>query len=50
VVATVDVGECPSGVAVVPDGAYVFVANSGSNNVSIIQTSDNTVVVTVDVV
>ncbi len=32
-----------------PDGDFVYVANLLSNNVSVIQTSDNTVVDTVDV-
>ena len=32
-----------------PGGDFVYVANGGSNNVSVIRTSDNTVVDTVDV-
>jgi YVTN family beta-propeller protein len=47
--ATVTVGTSPIGVAVTPSGAYAYVANSGSTNVSVIRTSDNTVVATVTV-
>ena len=51
VVDTVEVGGSPTGVAVSPDGAFVYVANaaSNSNTVSVIRTSDNNVVDTVDV-
>jgi DNA-binding beta-propeller fold protein YncE len=38
VVSTVPVGEDPSGVAVAPDGKRAFVANEGSNNVSVVAT------------
>ncbi|GJM15657.1 MAG: hypothetical protein DHS20C13_09840 [Thermodesulfobacteriota bacterium] len=44
---TVVVGMSPSALAVTPDGDFVYVANGGNNNVSVIQTSDNTVVDTV---
>lgn len=37
------------GVAVTPDGNFVYVANAGSGDVSVIDTSTNTVVDTVDV-
>jgi YVTN family beta-propeller protein len=37
------VGNNPVGVAIHPDGTYVYVANSGSNSVSVIDTSTNTV-------
>ncbi len=47
--AEIDVGVQPVGVAVTPDGTTVYVANSGSNTVSIIQTSDNTVSATLAV-
>ena len=50
---TVDIGTGgaggPFGVAATPDGAFVYVANS-FGTVSVIQTSDNTVVDTVAVV
>ena len=39
-VATVAVGLGPFGVAVTPDGAFAYVANGSSNNVSVIRTSD----------
>lgn len=51
VIATVDdVGNCPcTGIAITPDGSHLYVASSGDNIVSVIQTSDNTVVDTVAV-
>jgi len=45
----VKVGRYPSGVAVTPNGKTAYVANSGSNNVSVIDTSTNIVTATVDV-
>ena len=42
-------GESPIAVAVTPDGTKVYVANAGSNNVSVINTATNTVVKTVSV-
>ncbi len=36
-------GVFPIGVAVTPDGKHVYVANEGSNNVSVIDTATNTV-------
>jgi YVTN family beta-propeller protein len=47
VTATVEVGL--GGVAVTPDGKFVYVANGGSNNVSVIDTAINTVTATVAV-
>ena len=47
--ATVAVGTCPFGVAITPDGAFAYVANGSSNNVSVIATASNTVVATVAV-
>ncbi|MEO0023116.1 MAG: YncE family protein [candidate division WOR-3 bacterium] len=47
VVATIPVGDEPAGIAALPNGEYVYVANRGSDNVSVIQTSDNTVVATI---
>ena len=49
VTTTVDVGQFPSGVAVISDGTKVYVANSNSNNVSVIDTTTNNVTATVDV-
>jgi len=43
------VGKAPSGVAASSNGEFVYVVNSGNGTVSVIQTSDNTVVATVDV-
>jgi len=47
VVATVQVGSSPKGVAVNPAGTRVYVANAGSSNVSVIDTSTNSVIATV---
>jgi len=41
---TIWVGYSPEGVAVTPNGSYVYVANAYYDTVSVIQTSDNTVV------
>jgi YVTN family beta-propeller protein len=49
VVATVPVGSFPYGVAVTPDGTHAYVANQGSNDVSVIDTASNTVVATIPV-
>ena len=38
------VGKCPDAVAVTPDGKHVYVANADSANVSVIDTTTNTVV------
>ena len=43
VIATVNVGSDPHGVAVSPDGLNVYVANAGSDSVSVIDTATNTV-------
>lgn len=40
VVATVGVGETPTGVAVTPNGAFVYVANLNNDTVSVIRASD----------
>jgi YVTN family beta-propeller protein len=48
VVATITVGNQPSGVAVTPDGTKVYVVNQGGT-VSVIATASNTVVATVTV-
>jgi YVTN family beta-propeller protein len=43
VIASIEVGLNPRGVAVNPPGTRVYVANSGSNTVSVIDTATNTV-------
>ena len=43
-IATITVVITPNGVAVTPDGGEVYVANEGSNNVSVITTETDTVV------
>jgi YVTN family beta-propeller protein len=40
------VGMFPTGVAITPDGAFVYVTNAENNTVSVIDTTTNTVVVT----
>ena len=47
VTATITVGTAPRGVAVTPDGAYVYIANSENNSVSVMSTATNTVISTV---
>ena len=49
VVDTVDVGDGPQGVAVTPEGDFVYVAKQFSNNVSVIKVSTSKVVDTADV-
>src|SRR5262249_31305315 len=44
VVATVPVGSFPGGIAVNPAGTFAYVANQDDGTVSVIRTSDNTVV------
>ena len=46
---TVTVGEEPTGIAVTPDGQYVYAANYYSENVSVIRTSDTSVIKTIPV-
>jgi YVTN family beta-propeller protein/probable HAF family extracellular repeat protein len=41
VVQTLTVGSKPYGLTVSPDGSHVYVANSGSNNLSVIDTATN---------
>jgi YVTN family beta-propeller protein len=52
-VTTIPVGSNPIGIAVSPEsspnGSNIYVANSGSNTVSIISTADNTSITTVEV-
>jgi YVTN family beta-propeller protein len=49
VVATAPVGVNPRGLDTIPYGAFVYVANSGSDTVSVIDTASNTVQATVAV-
>ena len=42
--ATIPVGATPFGVAVAPDGGHVYVANLGSNTVSVIDANTGSVV------
>jgi YVTN family beta-propeller protein len=44
---TIPVGNRPQGLAVTPNGKEVYVANSGSNSVSVIETVGNTVATTI---
>jgi YVTN family beta-propeller protein len=49
VVATIPVGDKPSGIAVNIAGSHVYVANSNSNTISVIATSTNKAVATIPV-
>lgn len=49
VVKTIPVGSWPIGLAALPNGNYIYVANASDDNVSVIQTLDNTVVATIPV-
>jgi YVTN family beta-propeller protein len=49
VTATIDVGAWPHGVAVSPNGEYVYVSNTLDNTISVIHTLDNTVMATIKV-
>ena len=49
VISTVDVGDRPSALAFNPSNNNIYVANTNSNNVSVIESSTNTVISTVDV-
>jgi YVTN family beta-propeller protein len=48
-IATIVVGDKPNGAAVTPDLSRVYVANSGSGTVSVINTANNSVIKTVTV-
>lgn len=47
VVQTVTVGNNPGGIAITPNGAFVYVANLGDGTVSVIDTANNAVTDTV---
>jgi YVTN family beta-propeller protein len=47
VAATIVIGDGHSGLAVTPDGAHVYALNAYSSSISVIRTSDNTVVATI---
>ncbi|MGW8955883.1 hypothetical protein ACWGRH_38945, partial [Streptomyces sp. NPDC055709] len=47
--ATVPVGNTPRAVAVTPDGAFVYVTNEGSDDVSVVDSGTNTVTATIPV-
>src|SRR3954453_12530627 len=49
VISTIPVGSSPFGVAVDPNYGLVYVANAGSNTVSVIDPTTNTVVATIPV-
>ncbi|MGG0811205.1 beta-propeller fold lactonase family protein [Paenibacillus alvei] len=49
VIATIQVGNAPIGVAITPDGQQVYVANQLDNTVSVIDTSHNKVIATLRV-
>jgi len=49
VVATIPVGNMPSGIAITPSETYVYVANYFSNTISVIDTTINAVVATIPV-
>ena len=47
---TVNTGKSPDGIAISPDGHYAFIANLDSQNISILQLSDNTIRVSLNAV
>lgn len=49
VLATINVGEDPRGLAVSPDGTRIYVVNKEDDTMSVIRASTNTVIATVDV-
>ena len=49
VVAKLDAGRDPVGIAASPDGRHVYVAARGDDQLTVIRTSDNTVVARIDV-
>lgn len=49
VIAVITVGSSPRDICITPDGLYVYVANAGSNNISVIDTGSLQVIETTDV-
>ncbi len=49
IIATIPVGQVPEGVAVNPNTNTIYVANNGSNNVSVINGNTNQVIATIPV-
>ncbi len=49
IIATINVGEDPRGVAMSPDGTRLYVVNKEDDTLSVIRTSTNTVLATIDV-
>lgn len=49
VINTVNTGNSPTGIAISPDGWYAFISNPGSQNISDLQISDNTIRVSFNV-
>jgi len=49
VVATIEVGKLPAGVAIAPDGQRAYVTSRGNNNVWVLDTATHTVITKVDV-
>jgi YVTN family beta-propeller protein len=49
VIATIQVGECPEGVMITPNGTRAYVTNCSSHTVSVIATDNNTVIATIQV-
>ena len=48
VVTNINVGDFPIGVDITPDGKFVYVANAFGDSISVIRTSDNTVIDTIN--
>ena len=48
-VASIPVGNTPTGITTTNEGQYIFVANSADDTVSVIQASDNTIIKTLSV-
>jgi YVTN family beta-propeller protein len=49
IIDSISVGTNPIDIAVLPNGEYAYVTNTGSDNVSVIRLSDKTVITTIPV-
>ncbi len=49
IISNITVGNNPTGIAITPNGQYVYVTNYGSNTVSVINTTTNTVTSVINV-